>query len=421
MKMLHTNNLETYINKYLDLWDFFGVIKVVKGSEIIFEKNSGYACLEYGIHNTMDTRFSLASISKQFTAFAIMILYDKKLIDIDRPANLYLPSDIMISDDITVHHLLSHTSGLYNFHNFDNDFFGDKNRLVYSQSEFFNEYINKQPTQKPGVAFNYNNSNYNLLAWIIENVSGLTYDQFLAKYIFYPLDMQNSFVDDGCKIIENKAFNYLKDFDIYIRCPYYNDKFSVGAGAIVSNCDDLYKWYVCLRDKKILSKEAYNRFFTKNLNNYCYGLEQNEVYGTEKYAHGGDHLAVSTYMQNFFDEDICIIILANNESINQYRLGNAIADIMHNIEVEIPSKNEEILLSKTEAKKYCGTYLKDKIKIELINEKMYFTRFKDSLHIELYPVGKDMFARKYFDQQNPYTITFDDNGQSQFFGYTKLT
>lgn len=309
MKLASIKCLETYINQYLKQWDFFGVIRVIKADNIIYETNSGFACLEFGIKNTMDTRFSLASMSKQFTAFAIMILHDIKLLDIDKPANLFLPPNIKISEDITVHHLLSHTSGLYNFYNFENDFFGDKNRLTYSQEEFYLRYINKQPVQEPGIVFDYNNSNYNLLAWIIENVSGISYENFLSKYIFSPLNMENSILDNGSNIITNLAFHYLKDFNNYIKCPYSNENFSIGAGAIVSNCDDLYKWYLCLRDKKIVSKETYTRFFTENSNQYCYGLEHSYIYGTERYAHGGDNLAVSTYMQNFFHEDLCIIIL----------------------------------------------------------------------------------------------------------------
>ena len=82
MKLASVKCLETYINHYLKQWDFFGVIRVIKVGNIIYETNSGFACIEFGIKNTMDTRFSLASMSKQFTAFSIMILHDKKLIGI---------------------------------------------------------------------------------------------------------------------------------------------------------------------------------------------------------------------------------------------------------------------------------------------------------------------------------------------------
>ncbi len=216
----------------------------------------------------------------------------------------------------------------------------DSTNWIIREATSFGGISTKKPTNPPGKAYDYNNSNYNLLAWIIENVSGETYEDYIRNNIFIPLNMMNSDVDDGSKAIKNRACNYVKDFEAYIKCPYYNEKFSIGAGAIVSNCDNLYKWYTCLRERKILSQKAYTRFFNENKNNYCYGLEHHHVHGTERYSHGGDHLGISTYMLNYFHEDICIIILSNNEAINQYRLGNAIANILHHVDVDAPSKTK---------------------------------------------------------------------------------
>ncbi|WNS45972.1 serine hydrolase domain-containing protein [Paenibacillus sp. MMS20-IR301] len=413
--------LEDYITTYLRLWDFYGVIQVIRKGEIWFEQAGGYANLEFGIHNTMDSRFSLASMSKQFTAFAVMLLYDKQMLDIDKPACLYLPAELKIDESVTVHHLLSHTSGLYNFYNFEDDFFAGYNRLEYSRTDFFRQYINKKPVQPAGSGFDYNNSNYNLLAWIIEHVSGETYEDFIRSQLFLPLNMLSSAVDNGCTVIAGQSGKYVKDYGTTIRCPYHNEKFSIGAGAVVSSCGDLYKWYTCLRERKLLSPEVYTRFFSENLNGYCYGLEYSRVHGQDRYAHGGDHLGTSTYMQNFFAEDICIIILSNNEGINQYRLGNAIADILHQAEVEEPVRHAETDLSESGLAEYCGTYLKDKIQLELINGKLYFTRFCGNLHIELYPAGEGRFARRYYDQFQPYTITENEQGGKNFFGYTRNT
>ncbi|MCM3710219.1 serine hydrolase domain-containing protein [Sporosarcina luteola] len=413
------SRLETYINKYLDWWDFYGVIQVTNKGEVLFKNAYGFANIEFDIKNDMNSRFSIASMSKQFTAFAIMLLYDEKMLDIDKPANSYLPYDMQTDESITVHHLLTHTSGLHNFTNFEEDFFGGYNRMNYSIDYFFRNYINKKPTTPAGTGFNYNNSNYNLLAWIIENVSGESYVEFLRNHLFLPLQMMNSDVDDGCKPIKNRSSNYVKDFNKTVKCPYFNEKFSIGAGAIVSNCEDLYKWYTCLRDRKLLSEEAYARFFSVNQNNYCYGLEHHHVYGTDKYSHGGDHLGISTYMQNFFDEDICIIILSNNEAINQYKLGNSISDILHHVDVAAPTKHQEIQIKESQLEKYCGTYLKDKIEVEFINGRLYFTRFAGNLHIEIYPVGEGKFVRRYYDQIAPYRIAENENGKISFFGYFK--
>ncbi|MFD1450751.1 serine hydrolase domain-containing protein [Oceanobacillus sojae] len=274
------SKIDAYINEYLESWDFYGVIQVIKNDDILFENAYGYANIEFGIKNNISSCFSIASMTKQFTAFAIMLLHDKGVLDIDKPASLFLPGDMKIDKSITIHHLLSHTSGLSNFYNFENDFFSGYNRMDYSKNDFFQRYINKEPVFPPDVKYDYNNVNYNLLAWIIENVTGERYEDYIRNSIFLPLNMMNSDIDDGCKIIKNRSGNYVKDFDVIIKSPYYNEKFSIGAGAIISNCDDLYKWYICLRDRKILSQKAYNRFFNENKNNYCYGLEYHHVYGT---------------------------------------------------------------------------------------------------------------------------------------------
>lgn len=413
--------LEDYTNEYLKLWDFYGVIQVTRKGEVLFEKACGYASIEFGIKNDMHSCFSLASMSKQFTAFAVMLLYDRQMLDIDQSAQLYLPADLKIDESIAVHHLLSHTSGLYNFYNFENDFFGGYNRMNYSQTEYFQQYINKKPTKPAGTEYDYNNSNYNLLAWIIEHVTGEKYGDFIQKHLFLPLNMLNTTVDDDSVTIANRSNNYAKDFAETVKSPYYNEKFSIGAGGIVSNCEDLHKWYACLRDRKLLTPEAYTRFLSENDNNYCYGLEHHHLYGQERYAHGGDHLGVSTYMQNYFAEDICIIILSNNEAINQYRLGNTISDILHNVEVEAPVRHTELHLSERSLRMYCGTYLEDKILIEFINGKLYFTRFSGNFHIELYPVGEGVFVQRYYDQTHPYRIAENEMGEMTFFGHTRIT
>lgn len=413
------DRLEDYINKYVELWGFFGVIQVIQKGEVLFNRAYGYANIEHGIKNEINSCFSIASLSKQFTAFAIMLLYEKEMLELDKSAQLYLPDDLRIDESITIHHLLSHTSGLPNFYNFENDFFGEYNRMEFSRNEFFQKFINKKPSNSPGSVYDYNNANYNLLAWIVEHVSGESYDTFIRENIFRPLHMLNTDVDDGRKTIRNKSSNYTIDFETTTKSPYHNEKFSIGAGAIVSNSEDLHKWYACLRDRRILSGHSYARFFNKNKNSYCYGLEYHHVYGTDRYAHGGDHLGVSTYMQNFFAEDLCIIILSNNEAIDQYRLGNSISDILHHVDVANPEKHHEFPMSKKKLQEYVGAYLKDKIEIEFVNSKLYLTRFSGNLHIEIYPVGEGRFVRRYSDQTHPYVIDTNDNGIMTFFGYPK--
>ena len=179
--------LTKYIGQELDYWDFWGAIRVIKNGKVLWETSRGYSSAEFGVKNTMSTRFTIASVTKQFTSFAIMLLYDKGLLSLDADANRYLPEDFQIPAGITIHHLLTHTSGLYNFYNFEDDFYIGEDRLPYDRKDFLNKWILKQPMKTPGESFNYNNSNYNLLAWIIEHVSKQSYANFLRENIFLPL------------------------------------------------------------------------------------------------------------------------------------------------------------------------------------------------------------------------------------------
>lgn len=414
---MEITSIEQYLEDYIKLWSFSGIIGVIKNNKIILEKAYGTACHEYSIENTMYTCFSLGSISKQFTAFVVMLLYDKGKIDIYKSINSYLPEKLRIDDKITAHHLLCHTSGLPQFYNWEDDFFQLYHRNTFCREEFFNKYIDKPLNFEPGEKFEYNNAGYNLLAWAIENICDQSFGEVLDGLIFKPLGMNNSVLDDGHNIIKNKAFPYQMNRDEVARCQYYNENFSIGAGAIVTNFYDLCKWYNCLKNRQLLSNKTYDLFLNENKAGYCYGLNHDEIYGRDRYYHGGDHLGVGTYMQNFFDEDICIIVLSNIECGNHYKVGNAIAEILFTGETKKPEKLPKVNLSEEELSKYEGVYLKNKIVLQKTKDGLEFLRFNGEYVISLYPVGNHKFARKWFDQTAPYTLKEYEDGRFEFFGY----
>ncbi len=410
-------SLHNYITTEMDYWDFSGVVRIIQNGETIFETCRGYASIEFGTKNAMETNFTVASVAKQFTAFAIMILYDKGLLQLDEKANQYLPPSIRLPSEITVHHLLSHTSGLHNNYNFEDDFYVGEDRKPYNKEQFFRNWIIREPIRKPGIEFEYNNSNYNVLAWIIEQVSGQTYGEFLRENIFSKLGMNHTVFDDGQTIIPNKASNYIRDYGKLVRAPYTNNLYSIGAGALVTNCDDLQKWYECLKNRKIISEHAYEIYLSENKNNYCYGLDRHEEDGTIKYAHGGDMPGVSAYIQYYFDEDLCIIVISNTESLDQYRFGNGIAAILHNKQAPVSCRPEEIFLPPEELEKYTGTYLPGKIHIEQKDGKLYLVRVNQNIHIELYCVGKDSFKRRWEEQPTIHKLISEGDEKPSVWGY----
>lgn len=251
------STIESYIDKYIEIWPFSGTIGVLNNGKVVFNKSFGMACHEYGIPNNIHTCYTLGSMSKQFTAFLVMFLYEHKKIDIDKPINLHLPKELYIDDRITAHHLLSHTSGLHQFYNWEDDFFQIYDRSTFNRKDFFTKFIKRPLSFEPGDQFEYNNANYNMLAWAIENIVGINFGGALKKYIFDPLGMKNTVLDDGHIIIKNKAFPYQMDRNEIVRCQYYNEKFSVSAGAVLSNFGDLCKWYYCLKNKMYLSDNTY--------------------------------------------------------------------------------------------------------------------------------------------------------------------
>lgn len=296
-----------------------------------------------------------------------------------------------------------------------------EDRKPYDKEYFFRNWIIREPVKKPGKEFEYNNSNYNLLAWIIEYVSGQTYNEFLLENIFSKPGMNNTIFDNGQNIIPSKASNYMHDYGKLVRVPYTNNLYSIGAGALVTNYDDLQKWYECLKNRKILSEYAYGIYLSENKNNYCYELERYEEDRTIKYAHGGDMPGVSAYTQYYFDEDICIIVISNTESLDQYHFGNGIAAILHNKQASVSYRPEEIFLSPEELKKYTGTYLPGKIHIEQKNGKLYLVRVNQNIHIELYCVGKDSFKRRCEGQQTIHKLISEGDTKPSVWGYELIS
>ena len=413
--------LSDYVERETAFWDFSGVIQVIKDGEPVFSSCRGYASHELGVKNTLSTRFSAASVTKQLTAFAILLLCDRGLIDLQADANRYLDAKMQIPAGITVHHLLSHCSGLYNFYNFEDDFYIGADRLPFDKKAFFRDWINRRPVTPAGEKFGYNNANYNLLAWIIENTAEQLYDLFLRQNIFLPLDMQGAQIDNGLNLLSGRAQNYMHDYGQTVRTPYSNPLFHIGAGGLVIDSASLQKWYHCLRERRLLSERAYKRFFTENSEHYCYGLERHSENGRVKYAHGGDMNGTAAYVQYFFEDDLCLLILSNNESLNQYRLGNAMADILYGNAPPFSGKPPEIPLSEKQLHCFAGTYLPGKVWIEVRDDKLYLVRVNQNIHIELYCTGPDTFVRRWEESAAPYVLRAPGEETPSVWGFHRVS
>lgn len=312
--------IDELITKYNQYGQFNGSALVAENGKVIFKKGFGSANMEWNIPNQTDTKFRLGSISKQFTAFLIVKLAEEGKIKLDVPITTYLPDYPKATGDIiTIHHLLTHTSGIPNYTSFPN-FFKDKSRNPYTPEEFVKTFSNLPLEFKPGEKFNYSNSGYFLLGYIIEKISGKTYEQYLQQTIFTPLKMSNSGYDHSDIILKNRAAGYEKKGKKISNSSYIDMSIPYAAGSLYSTVEDLYLWDQALYTNQLLSSKSMESIFSSYIKagkgSYGYGwfIEEadNGAIGKLKVIeHGGGINGFNTIIYRM-PKDKNLIVLLNN-------------------------------------------------------------------------------------------------------------
>jgi CubicO group peptidase (beta-lactamase class C family) len=249
--------------------EFSGSVLIARGNRIIFCKGYGMANAETGAENTPDTKFLVGSVTKQFTSMAVMQLYEKGLLDINDKLSKYIP-DFTRGGEITLWNLLTNTSGIVDFLN---DYPPIISSIPYeevSQRRLI-DLIKTQPLKfKPGEKYSYSNSNFLILGYIVEKVSGMSYGDYLAQNIFEPLGMENTGIMSIGSPPENMARGHTRP-GVPVR--YYTAggeiiddtansvKGAYGAGRLYSTVGDLWIWDRALKTEKLISKEYIDMMF----------------------------------------------------------------------------------------------------------------------------------------------------------------
>ncbi len=288
-----------------------GCVLIARHGEIVLSKCYGPANREYDIPNTHETKFRLGSNTKQFTAMGIMILADEGLLSADDPVSDYYP-DYPDGERITIHHLLTHSSGIVNYNNLPD--YGEKMMLPLSIDEVIDWFKNEPLQFAPGERFAYSNSGYVLLAGIIEKVSGQSYAEFLDDRIFEPLGMHNTGQDVHTEIIKNRATGFGSDGQKVYQVPYRDMPFTSGAGSLYSTIDDLFLWDQALYAGKLVSPEAMQKIFMPHIANYGYGWFIDERFGRKLIWHGGAINGFLSDISRFVDDSVLAVTLFNFES-----------------------------------------------------------------------------------------------------------
>jgi len=244
---------------YEEVYGFSGNIKVVVGEESVFEGTYGLANRSFGLENQPNTRFSINSISKTFTATAILVLVRDEKLDLHLPISRYLP-DLRAEwkDSVTVHHLLTHTSGLpreFGIQPHEELTFTEQVRLIESVDLMF----------APGERYEYSNAGVTMLGAILEQVSGASYPDFIEQAILVPLGLTNTGYYRGREVVPNQAVPYrlsANGLEYAQRSKHYGDN---AGGGLYSTVSDLYKYVTGLEQNKILPREYTDLLFQSHV------------------------------------------------------------------------------------------------------------------------------------------------------------
>ncbi len=340
--------IEAYLQAYLETGYFMGSVLVGCTGEVLLSKGYGMANLEHSIPNTPQTKFRLASVTKQFTAAAILKLQEQNLLDLNNSLSTYLP-DYPHGEQITIHQLLNHTAGIPNYTSFDD--YQTKKRIATKLDDLIACFSDRRLEFTPGDRFSYSNSGYLVLTKIIETVSNQSYADYLQQYIFDPLGMTDSGYDRHETILQNRASGYVSMGEEYKNAQPIDMSLPSGAGALYSTVEDLYKWDCSLNTDIVLNKLSRDAMFSPQIKviedeneqvHYGYGWLLDTIHDRRRISHNGGIEGFSSHFSRFPNEQITIVLLSNLVTSPVEKIGRDLTAIILGESYELPKKREAI-------------------------------------------------------------------------------
>jgi CubicO group peptidase (beta-lactamase class C family) len=362
--------------------------------------------------------FKIGSMSKQFTAIAIMLLIEQRKLSLETRINNILPEYPSFNKEITVKHLLSHTSGM-------NDYIDwAKIREDLSLNELINSFKDKPLIASPGEKYRYSNPGYVLLGAIIEKVSGQTYEDFITENVINPLNLNNTYYGSNSKIIPNLVRGYRKRDDKFINAPYMSMTHPYAAGSLLSNVDDLVKWNIALFTGKITNRESLDQCFTSNrinngeLTGYGFGWYVGDFKGRKNLSHGGGVYGFVSHAMMLPDEGVYVAVLSNRIIPDAVPGTSGIAEMIASIIIGEPINIMERIAISLEQDKLnilSGTFYSESKgirKIMVEDNHIYFGLNKER-RLEIYPETETVFFIK--GAPGSIIFNFDDKGNVTHF------
>lgn len=306
-------------------------VAVAKDKKIIYQKGFGMADLESKVKIEPKTNFRLASITKQFTAFSIMLLDNKGKLSFDDPIEKFFPNFPVNKSHITIRNILQHTSGILDYENY----MPDTLTVPLKDKDVLDILLEQDSTYfPPGIQHKYSNSGYAILALIIEMVSGKTFAEFLEKKIFTPLGMENSIAfENGISTINNRAFGYANSDSGFVFSDQSLTSAVLGDGGIYSSTMDLLKWDESIEKSTLLPKEKLSLAFQKiklpdgKVVDYGFGWRLDPYKNFKRKYHTGSTCGFSNIYMNLPEFNLTVIVLINIRDYDAKGYAEKIADL----------------------------------------------------------------------------------------------
>jgi len=401
--------LDDYLKAAHEVWKFHGAALVAKDGKVILKKGYGMANIGLGVPNSPEMKFQIGSITKQFTAAAVLKLEEKGLLDLNDPITKHLSDYPAESGDkITIHHLLSHTSGIPNYTNMPGVM--ENVALAASVEDLIAIFRDEPLDFEPGEEYRYSNSNYIVLGAIIEKISGQTYEDCLQENVFGPLGMDNSGYDHRDRIMKNRAAGYSENQDgellnaefLHMSTPY-------AAGALYSTVGDMFIWDQALYTDKLLSQSSRQKMFTPNKGDYGYGWVIRESFGRKYIWHNGGIPGFHTQIDRWVDDKVCVVVLSNNDSAPAGNISGALGAIVFGEPYELPVIKTPVEMDPSVFDDYQGVYQIEEgvYRIITADDTAMYSQHSAGPLFRIFPEAEDKF---YFEHDHMTTLRFERDG-----------
>ena len=342
---MDTTVLSRQLHDYCDANEIYGMVRVTHKDQILHQQSFGFACKETGTPFSADSMFTLYSMSKPFCAMGLMLLADHGLVDIDAHPGKYLPEAKDFDSRVTIRQLLQHTSGVPDFApkpGYMADYapgYASKLREHLKILSGFPQFF------EPGTGDRYSSIGYNISALIIENISGLSYGEFMKKAVFEPLGANTAVVDNETLQIPNRVQGYrLQDGLV---CPTEKSyDWLLGGGDVVGTLDDAYALNKAVKHRMLLKPETWDQVLTPSpINRKGLGCTITKWHGKTRITHNGGHRGFRTLHIHLPEDDFDFILLSNSGYCDTAR--SEMAEIVYRAFYDAHSVSEKPLAMDT--------------------------------------------------------------------------